>query len=276
MVGSNLRLVCACLLLGLLFGCSSGARFQGLGAEGEFLSGKELYDNGRCFQAAEALQRFLSQHPGSALVDEAIFYLGLSRKCLGEYILAREEFDRLLREFPQSENREEAEWSRALCFQESRHSVDRDPEPTEQAIRAFEVYLDHYPRGAHREEAIRYARESTARLAAKAYENGKTYLMLHRYGAASIYFEKSLVVQPDSDIAPKVHLSLVRAYLADGKIETARAAFSVFQSFATPEHRERYGAGLEHALREAEEAIRSKAAELDGQERDEQASGEGP
>lgn len=276
MVVSNLRLASVGLLLGLVLGCSSGSRFRGLGAEGEFLSGKELYENGRCFQAAEALQTFLSQHPGSALVDEAIFYLGLSRKCLGEYILAREEFDRLLREFPQSENREEAEWNRALCFQEARHSADRDPEPTEQAIRAFAAYLEHYPRGAHREEAVRFERESVGRLAAKAYENGKTYMMLRQYGAAVIYFEKSLEVQADSDIAPIVHLALVKAYLADGKIETARAAYSVFEAFATPEMRERYGDALAQALQEAEAAIEHKADELAERSGEEQASGEGP
>ena len=273
---SYLRLSFVALVLTLLVGCGSGGKFKGPGAEGDFLHGKNLYENGRCFQAAEALQTFLSQHPGSVLVDEAIYYLGMSRKCLGEYILARDEFDRLLREFPQSEHREDAEWNRALCFHESRHSADRDPEPTEQAIRAFQAYRDHYPNGTYRAEADRFIRDSTGRLAKKAYENGKTYVMLRQYPAAAIYFAKSLQVQWDSEIAPKVQLALVKAYLSSDDVDAAKEAYQAFQSWATPETRARYGGELESALEAADRAIHEhEGAESDG-DSTEQASGEGP
>lgn len=273
-MSTKLRIVLLAAVLGPLLGCASGARFEGLGAEGEFLNGKELYESGRCFQAAEALQAFLAQHPGSSVVDEAIFYLGLSRKCLGEYILAREEFDRLLREFPQSENREEAEWNRALCFHESRHSADRDPEPTEQSIRAFEAYLQHYPEGVHREEATRYVRESVGRLAEKAYENGRTYLMLREYAAAAIYFRSSLEIQPDSHVAPRAHRGLVQAHLDAGDLPAAQAALEAFRQFAGGDAQALPGTKLQEELRTAEELMRTKGAFLE-KSAGEQAAGGG-
>ena len=53
-------------------GCGSTNRYAGLGSEGDYLRGEELYLRGRCFQAVEALEAFLAEHPGSARVDDAI------------------------------------------------------------------------------------------------------------------------------------------------------------------------------------------------------------
>ncbi len=238
----------AALVLSGVYGCGSGSKFRAPGAEGEFLAGVDLYERGRCLQATESLTAFLQEHPGSARIDDAIYYLGLSRKCLGEFILAREEFSRLLREYPQSEHREEAEWNRALCFHESRHSADRDPEPTESAIRALRSYLDHYPSGAHREEAQRLIDDSVGRLAQKAYENGKTYVMLRRWSAALVYFEKSLKTQPTSPVAPECLIQSVRCHSEMGEIEKTEAAIQKLEEFATPENRERFGGDLQQAL----------------------------
>jgi outer membrane assembly lipoprotein YfiO len=227
--------ICVCLLALGPLGCGSTSRYAGLGAEGDYLRGQELYDKGRCVDAADALQRFLSEHPGSARVDDAIFYLGLSRKCLGDYVLARDEFERLMREFPQSDHREEAEWERALCFYETRHSADRDPEPTDLSIEALRNYLNHYPDGQHAAEAQEKLRDCLERLALKAYENGRTYEKLGEPFAAVIYFEKSLDVLGDSRVAGQAMTALVRDH---AKLEEPAKVYEWYQklqAYATPE-----------------------------------------
>ena len=228
--------ICVCAAISVWTGCSSQSKFEGLGAEGEFLEGQRLYESGRCLQAVEALQRFLSNHPGSARVDDAIYYLGLSHECMGEHILAREEFDRLLREFPQSNNREEAEWSLALTYFDSRHSPDRDPEPTENAITEFEKYLRHYPQGAHAEQAARSIRTCQEELAKKEFENGETYFeLLDAWDAAIIYYEKSLEILGDSKVAAKARARLAAAYAEKGDPQNAELWRQRLEEYATPE-----------------------------------------
>lgn len=217
-------------------GCSSQHQFEGLGAEGEFLEGQRLYDSGKCLQAVETLQRFLSNHPGSARVDDAIYYLGLSHECMDEHVLAREEFDRLLREFPQSNNREESEWRLALTHFDSRHDPDRDPEPTEQAITAFETYLRHYPAGVHHEEAAQNIRLSHEELAEKEFENGETYFkLLKAWDAAIIYYEKSLEIADDSKVAGRTRARLAAAYAEKGDPQNAELWRQKLQEYATAE-----------------------------------------
>lgn len=247
----------------LIFSCGCGgtsARFEGLGPEGDFLEAKELFDRGRCLQAIQIFESFLSENPGSSRVDDALYYLGLSRKCLDEHILAREEFDRLLREFPQSEFREDAEWERALSFYERRHSPDRDPEPTEQSVRAFEAYLRHYPSGAHAETARELLRASYNDLAVKAYENGLTYLRtLGKAKASTIYFEKSIELLGDSSVAHRAMASLIKAYAKSGEPGKALEWKSRLLEFATPE-RISERPELEGLLREVEGVVDASEA----------------
>lgn len=246
--------VCAALWMGAV-GCASRSQFEGLGAEGEFLEGQRLYESGRCLQAVEALQRFLSNHPGSARVDDAIYYLGLSHECMGEHILARAEFDRLLREFPQSDNREEAEWNLALTYFDSRHAPDRDPEPTEHAITEFEKYLRHYPRGVHAEEAARNIRTCKEELAKKEFENGETYFqLLDAWDAAIIYYEKSLEILSDSKVAARARARLAAAYAEKGDPQNAELWRQRLEEYATPE-RLAADPSLREALRKAEAAV---------------------
>jgi outer membrane protein assembly factor BamD (BamD/ComL family) len=257
-------------------GCSSQSRFEGLGAEGEFLEGQRLYEDGRCLQAVEALQRFLSNHPGSARVDDAIYYLGLSHECMGEHVLAREEFDRLLREFPQSDNREETEWRLALTYFDSRHDPDRDPEPTEQAITEFEKYLRHYPQGVHAEEAARNIRTCHEELAKKEFENGETYFeLLDAWDAAIIYYEKSLEILSDSKVAGIARARLAQVYAEKGDPENAELWRQRLAEYATAERLaadrslaeqlEDASAAVEKARRKKEELAREAEQGTDAQ-----------
>ena len=253
----------------LLWSCGASNEFVGLGAEADFQNGKELFERGRCFRAVETLRTFLSEHPGSARVDDAMFYLGRSHKCLDENLLARDEFDRVLREFPQSEHREEAEWQRALTFYDSRHKPDRDPVPTEDAIVALQNYLRNYPSGVHREEGLLFIRDSRDRLARKDFENGTTYSILRQWDAAIVYFKLSLETLEDSSVAARSLAGIVRAYTEKGEPEEATSWLERFQRYATPERVSRHS-GLPELLEKATSDVERAPAVRDRLERERQ------
>jgi outer membrane assembly lipoprotein YfiO len=244
----------------LLTGCATTVPPGGLGSEADFLHGKKLFDDGRYLQAVQSLEAFRNEHPGSDRVDDAIFLLGTAHQKLGENLLARDEFDRLLRDFPQSKHREDAQYERAMSWLADARPPALAPEASQAALEAFQTYLGNYPQGAHGEEADRYIRVCLDRLAVKAYLNGQTYLMLRYPVAARIYFQKSLRILDDSSRAGDAIMGLARSYERTGDVEKARSAYRQLLDFATPE-RVRNNGHLRDLRARAEDALsRSQAA----------------
>jgi outer membrane assembly lipoprotein YfiO len=217
-------------------GCGSAPQPGDLpGEEGDFRRAERLYMSGRYLQAVEALDAYRNEHPGSDRIDDAIFLLGMSHQKQGENLLARDEFDRLLRDYPQSDHREEAQYERALAWLADSRGPALDPEPTEEALAAFRAYLALYPAGAHRAEAEQNEAKCLDRLALKAYLNGRTYLTAKHGDAAKIYFEKSLSIRAESTCAGDAMLGLVQAYRLLGDAAAEQAARQRLLDYATPE-----------------------------------------
>lgn len=205
------------------------------GEEGDFHRAERLYRQGRYLQAVEALDAFRNEHPGSDRIDDAIFLLGMAHQKQGENLLARDEFDRLLRDYPQSSHREEAQYERALAWLADSRGPALDPAPTEEALAAFRAFLRLYPEGAHRAEAEQYEAKCLDRLAVKAYLNGKTYLKAKHGEAAKLYFEKSLSIRAGSSRAGDAMLGLALAHRLRGDPAAERAAWQQLLDYATPE-----------------------------------------
>jgi outer membrane assembly lipoprotein YfiO len=228
-------LLLAAAALGPL-GCSSTPQPGELpGEEGDFHRAERLFRQGRYLQAVEALDAYRTEHPGSDRIDDAIFLLGMAHQKQGEDLLARDEFDRLLRDYPQSGHREEAQYERALAWLADSRGPALDPEPTEEALSAFRAYLRLYPDGVHRADAEQFEAKCLDRLALKACLNGKTYLKAKHGEAAKIYFEKSLSIRPGSTCAGDAMLGLARAHRLRGDAAAERAAWQQLLDFATPE-----------------------------------------
>lgn len=217
-------------LVGLagLFGltaCAGPRTGLEIGPDQDFERGRDLVERGRNLDGIQLLESFRSGHPGSDRVDDATFWLGRAHAQLDEHLLAVQEYDRLLADYPQSELREEAEYERARTLFDSAYAPARDPEPTQQAIEAFEAYLRHYPVGAFAAESQRLLRESRDRLAVKAYMNGRTYQQLGKHRAALLYFEKSLRILEDSSRAAQAMLESARSHAELGEIDQARETY---------------------------------------------------
>jgi outer membrane assembly lipoprotein YfiO len=236
-------------------GCSRAPQPGDLpGEEGDFRRAERLYTQGRYLQAVEALDAYRNEHPGSDRIDDAIFLLGMSHEKQGENLLARDEFDRLLRDYPQSSHREETQYERALAWYADSRGPALDPEPTEESLAAFRAYLGLYPDGAHRADAEQYVAKCLDRLAVKAWLNGKTYLRGKHGEAARIYFEKSLSIRPESSCAGDAMLGLARAQRLIGDAAAEEAAWKRLLDYATPERvgREPH---LQKLRSEAEQAL---------------------
>lgn len=250
------RLATLALLAAVLSGCgSSTPGIQKLpGDESDFVQAKKVYEDGDYLRTVELLTAYVDAHPGSNRLDEALLLLGLSHERTGSNLLAVDDFNRLIRDFPQSPFREEAEYERANChFLESRGPA-LDPENTEMALDLMKAYLLRYPQGAYREKAEATVDQCLERLAVKAYLNGQTYLRLNQDQAALIYLRKALDTKPEFKQAGDALAEMARLHQRGGEGDKAREAWERLLAYATPE-RLRADKRLAALRREAEEQL---------------------
>jgi outer membrane protein assembly factor BamD len=253
----NCRPVRLLLLALLLAGCGgSHPQLETLPTqEGDWLRAKRSFDEGQHLRAVETLGAFVEKHPGSNRLDEALLLLGLSHMEIRENLLAVEDFNRLIRDFPQSPHRERAEFERARSYYQEVRSPAKDPEPTETARDYFRAYLLRYPEGAYVGEATESLNHCLELLARKALLNAQTYLRLKHDRAAVIYLEKALRIKPDYSRAGETLAELARARERLGEEAEAREAWERLLEYAIPD-RTAGDAELERLRQEALEALR--------------------
>ncbi len=236
----TLRLLGSCMLLALLAalaGCGGSApHVRPLpGDEVDLDRARHEFEDGNYVRAAELLTAFVEGHPGSGQLDQALLLLGLSHQKTGENLLAVEDFNRLVRDFPQSPLREQGEFERAHSHYLEALGPALDPEETETALDLAKAYLLRYPQGSHVEEANRIVDSCLERLAMKAYLNGETYLKLRHDRAAAIYLDKALATKQDFRRAGRALAELARARTRLREDGAAREAWQRLIEYATPE-----------------------------------------
>ena len=99
-----------------VWGCSSSKEVANLSAEDRFEIGKEKFDKKKYLDAVEDFKYILIQYPGSAVADDAQFYLAESYYNKGEYLLAASEYENLIRGYPSSEYVPMSRYKLGLCY----------------------------------------------------------------------------------------------------------------------------------------------------------------
>jgi outer membrane protein assembly factor BamD len=238
-------------LLVLVFGCGQAPQFGPSGtAEADFLRAQSEYESGHYVTAVELLDAFERRHPASQYIDDALLLLGKAHQGNDEHLLARQAFERLREDYPQSPYAEEGLFQLAQSWYRSIRGPALDPEPTEEALRSFRIYLRRYPEGAFREQARQGEQGALGVLAEKAYLNGVTYLKLRRNDAARRCFERALEQWAESPRSAEAIAGIARSYERDGARAEARASYQrLLDHLGADPARYRDGAALSREAR---------------------------
>jgi outer membrane protein assembly factor BamD len=212
------------LLLGLLIaGCGAGV-LPSIHSEPERLAvARRLHAEGEFATAAELLKVYVSNNVGAADVDQAMFLLGHCYLKTKDWPAASAEFERLLRDYPESDSSAAARFALAeVEFAQSR-SADFDQEFTTKALEDWQRYLRDFPGHWQNDEAANRIMVCRTRLADKLVRTGALYLKLRLPEPARVYFRKVTQEYPDTIWVAEAELGLAMCDVRQGRRDEAIA-----------------------------------------------------
>lgn len=221
----------------LAAGCGGSLKEQQSGVA-DYEHGKAAFDQSNWYDAIADLKTYVEQYPGTEKTDDALYYLGEAYFRNKDFALASGQFDRLIRDFPQSPLQPDALFLLARCDDVTSRPPSNDQTETLRAIDRYRQFLDTYPEHAKASEARERLAALRERLAEKRFRNGRLYAKLHQIAAASFYLEGVLKDYAETRWAGDAALLLAEIYVRQGKRDEAIAALRrIPQDLATAEVR---------------------------------------
>jgi len=212
----------------IFFGCSSSLDTVNFSAEEKLNYAMKLYEEEDYETAVNEFQAIVLQYPGNPVVDDAQFYLGMTRFNRGEYILAAYEFSKLVTSMPASEYVSQGQYMLAECYYQLSPHYSLDQKYTRKAIEEFQAFIDFFPSNEKVPEAERKIDELNEKLAYKTYESARIYEKLEYYTAAINYYDNVLEVYHDTRFAPLAMYNKIKLLLDRNRNDEALTEMNKF------------------------------------------------
>ena len=196
-------------------------------------------------QAIELLKSYVAVGAGSAEVDQAIELLGECYLLRKEWPLASTEFERLLRDYPESDSAGSASFGIGEALFGQARPPDFDQEYTTRAVEQWQTYLRQYPGHWRNGEATMRLERARHQLAVKLINNARLYLKLGLAGPARVYYTRVEQEFADTGLLGEAWIGLAMCDAKQGKkaeaIERLKRVEAEFpgQPIATRAERER-------------------------------------
>ena len=212
-------LLALALAVAMTAGCGGTLKEAQVGGVASYERGKAEFDREDWVDAIADLKAYVEQFPGTEKTDDALFYLGEAYFHTKDYVLASGQYDRLIRDFPTTPYHPDALFMLARCDDLQSRPAPLDQTETVRAISRYRDFLSLYPEHAKTMEARTRLAVLVDRQAEKAFRNGRLYLRLKQWDAASHYFEQVI-----HDYAESRWSSDAKVLLADAWVRLGREA----------------------------------------------------
>ncbi len=150
-------------------------------------------------------------------MDEAIYRLGMSYFAAKEYPSAQVEFERLVRDYPESDSSGSASFRLGEVLFAQTRARDFDQEYSHKALEQWQDYLAGYPGHWLNATARQRVAEVRTRLATKLADAGRLYLKLRLPGPARVYFRRVLNEYADTAAAGEARFGLALCEAQQGR-----------------------------------------------------------
>jgi len=186
----------------VMVGCrKESVNLREMTPEQQFEYAKRLFDKKDYYKARMQLTIIVLNNPGHQIIENAQYYLAESHYFQKEYLLAVEEYEKLIRSLPRSEFIDDSRFRVAMCYFKLSPKYSLDQEYTLKAISFFQQFLEDYPDSEFRAEADIHHKECVLKLAKKEYKSGELYRKMGALRAAVISFDAVLEKHHDTEFA---------------------------------------------------------------------------
>lgn len=184
------------------FACSSSLDTTNMGPEEKLAYAIKLYEQEDSEEAVQEFEAIILQYPGSSIIDDANYYLAMTRFQREEFIIAAYQFSKLIKGMPSSEFLSDAQYMLANCYYELSPDFPLDQQYSKKAVEEFQVFIDFFPLNPKVAEAEVKIKEINEKLARKEYEAARIYDKMEYYLAAIKYYDGVMEIYHDTQYAP--------------------------------------------------------------------------
>lgn len=196
------KIIAVISIILFIWGCSSSLDTTNMTPEERLNYAIRLYNNEDYEDAINELQALILQYPGNAIIDDAQFYLAMTRYKRGEYILGAFEFSKLIRSMSASEFVPQSQFMLAECYYELSPNVNLDQTYTRKAIEEYQAFIDFFPLNEKVFEAEQKIKELNDKLAEKEYNAARIYEKMQYFNASIKYYDNVMELYHDTKYAP--------------------------------------------------------------------------
>ena len=193
----------------LLWNCSSSIDTTTLTAEQHLEYAKNLMTDGDYEEAIREFHSILLQYTGSAVNDDAQYFLAFTYFKRELYLLSAYEFSKLIRDTPASEFVQDAQYMLAESYYELSPVYQLEQSYSKKAIEEFQAFIEFFPTHPKVPEAEKKIAELYGKYAEKEYNAARIYERMEYYNAAIQYYENVKNTYFDSKFAPLAHYKLI-------------------------------------------------------------------
>jgi outer membrane protein assembly factor BamD len=224
------------LLMALVVSAAACVRPLRMPAPGEQEPDKYLFDRGsealkeeKWLEAREYFQRLVDQFPQSNYRQEA--RLGIGDAYLGEggydtLVLAAEKFREFLRYFPLNERADYAQYRIIVAESEQMLSPERDQTSTINALKEVEAFIQRFPNSPLMPEVLKLQAAARDRLSDSEFRVGQYYFRSSWYRGAIPRFENILTTHPTYTRRDAVYYHLAESLYRTGRPKEALPYFT--------------------------------------------------
>jgi len=185
--------------------------------------GRRLFAQGEMNGAIELFKSYIDRNAGASDVDQAVYLLGECYLRQHEWNSAQVEFERLLRDYPESDSSGAAAFRLGDALYGQARGPDFDTEYIQKALTQWIEFRTGYPGHWRQKDADQRIRNARYQLAGKLMTSARLYTRLRMTEPARIYYQRVATEYSDLAIAGEAEIGLAICDRLDGKKDEAIA-----------------------------------------------------
>jgi outer membrane protein assembly factor BamD len=213
MLKNKLSSIFAVLALVLIVSCKS--EFEKIRVSGDtkliLAKADDYYKKGKYDKAQSLYDLIISNLRGSSDAERIYFQYAYTHYYLEKYVSASYYFKQFVATFPNSEQKEEADYMAAFSEFKMSPNFRLDQGATTKAIDEFQLFMNTYPNSTRIKEANKLVDEMRQKLEKKVYEEAELYFNLKDYQAAIQSYNNLLKDFPETNNAELVRYRVILA-----------------------------------------------------------------